>query len=252
MKQTTLILIITIGLFGCSNQPKQVSETAVANSNNYISKIDNSKFYTQEDTIFIANEKGYTLKYSKTEFNSIVDSHSEFFKKYPNNPDQTFLNVNFQKEFCSEADQDNYYALYAYFLKQKNGNEEFAQQRQTLIDIYSNINTLFGQLEHGGTYFGHQSKRILAYAEYAIYLLPKSKAEIHKTYNITKQKELYLKSLRQLIEDESKIDFEILGKEKTIRNQTLNEIVDKLGKLITNNFYLIQAQEFQYAHYKYH
>ena len=142
--------------------------------------------------------------------------------------------------------------LKKYFLKQKNGVKEFAQQRQKLIDIYSNINSLFGHFEYGGTYFGHQSSRILGYAEYSIYLLPKNNDNISKTYDITKQKELYIKSLRQLIEDENKIDFNTLGQEKIERTKKLNKIVDELDKLITDNFYLRRAQEFQYGHYEYY
>lgn len=73
-----------------------------------------------------------------------------------------------------------------------------------------------------------------------------------KTYDITKQKELYIKSLRQLIDDESKIDNETLGKEKAERNKELNKIVDDLNKLITDNFYLRRTQEFHYRHYEYY
>lgn len=83
-------------------------------------------------------------------------------------------------------------------------------------------------------------------------MLPKTKDDISKTYDITKQKEFYIKSLRQLIEDESKIDFETLGQEKIARNKNLNAIVDELDKLITDNFYLRRAQEFQYGHYEYY
>ena len=252
MKQTIYILTITIGLLSCNNQPKQVDKTTIANTDTKTTKVDNSKYYTQQDTILIATEIGDTLKYAKADFNNIVDKHTEFFEEYPDNPDQAYFNDNDKEEFGSEVGQDNYYALYAYFLKQKNGVKEFAQQRQKLIDIYSNINSLFRHFEYGGTYFGHQSRRILGYAEYSIYLLPKNKDDISKTYDITKQKELYIKSLRQLIDDESKIDFNTLGQEKIERTKKLNKIVDELDKLITDNFYLRRAQEFQYGHYEYY
>ena len=78
--------------------------------------------------------------------------------------------------------------------------------------------------------------RILGYAEYSIYLLTKAKKDISKRYSIKKQKEHYIKSLRLLIEDESKIDFKTLGIDKIKRIQKLNKIVDELDKLITDNF----------------
>lgn len=58
--------------------------------------------------------------------------------------------------------------------------------------------------------------------------------------------------MRQLIEDESKIDFNTFGQEKIEQTQKLNKIVDELDKLITNNFYLRRAQEFQYGYYEYY
>jgi len=91
----------------------------------------------------------------------------------------------------------------------------------------------------------------LGYAEYSIYLI--SEIKIEKTYDITKQKELYIKSLRQLIEDESKIDFETLDKDKkSERKKELNKIVNELDSFITDIFYLRRAQEFQYEYYEYY
>lgn len=250
VKYTIYILTFAIGLSSCNNQPEQVEKTTNVHTDTRSSKVDNSKYYTQQDTIEIAIEIGDTLKYAKSEFNNIVEKHTEFFEEYPKNPDQAYFKDNDKGVFGGESGRDSYYVLYAYFLKQRNGIEEFAQQRQMLIEIYSCINSLFGRFEYGGTYFGHQSVRILGYAEYSIYLLPKGKGDISKTYDISKQKELYIKSLRQLIEDESEIDLETLGQEKVARNKELNAIVDKLDKLITDNFYLRRAQAFQYVHYE--
>lgn len=250
MKQTFYLLIITILFVSCNNEPKQIDKKYITEIDTKVIKVDNSKYFTQKDTILITTEIGYSLKYTKANFNKIVDKHPEFFEEYPDNPDQAYFNDN--EEFRSEVGQDDYYALYAYFLKQRNGIKEFAQQRKKLIDIYSNINSLFGHFEYGGTYFGHQSRRILGYAEYSIYLLPKTKDDISKTYDITTQKQLYIKSLRQLIDDESKIDFNTLKQEKSERTKNLNKIVNELDILIVDNFYLRRAQEFHYGHYEYY
>jgi hypothetical protein len=184
--------------------------------------------------------------FSKQEYDAVIDKHPEFFEEFPNDPDALYSN-NKDVNFNSEQGQDNYYAVYAYFLKQKNGVEKYAAQRKKLIDIFRNINHLFGMFQYGGTYFGHQHTRILGYAEYSVHIL--AIARIEKTYNISKQKELYIRSLRQLIDDESKIDFESMGKEKIERTKELNKIVDELDKLITDIFFLRQAQEFQYEYY---
>jgi hypothetical protein len=232
-----------------------VVDTIITNTKR--AKTVNSKYYTIQDTIIIATEIGDTLRYSKEEFNQIIDNHPEFFSVYqqfgyPQNPDQAYYCNQDVEEFGSEVGQDTYYELYAYFLKQKNGIQKYAQQRKRLIDIYSNINSLFGYFQYGGTYFGHQSRRILGYTEYSVYLLPKKKEDIEKTYDISKQKDLYIKSLRQLIDDENAIDFNGLGNDKIHRNKDLNKIVDELDRLITENFYLRRAQEFQYEYYEYY
>lgn len=76
--------------------------------------------------------------------------------------------------------------------------------------------------------------------------------EFEKIYDITKQKEIYIKSLRQLISDESSIDNETTGTEKDKRRNDLYKIVDNLEGLISDIFYLRRAQEFQYENYEYY
>jgi hypothetical protein len=252
MKNKQYLWLLIFGISSCTNPSKQVDKTVVPETERVFANTDYSKYYTQEDTLSIITERGDTLQFAKDKFNNIIDEHPELFREIPDTPDQAYFNNDTMGEFGSEVGQDNYYVLYAYFLKQRNGVEEFAQQRQKLIDIYSNINSLFGHFEYGGTYFGHQYSRILGYAEYSIYLLPKTKARISKTYDITKQKALYIQSLRQLIEDENKIDSNMLGEDTRARMKELNEIVDELDRLMTDNFYLRRAQEFHYGHYEYY
>jgi len=252
VKKMLSMLAITIGLLSCKHPPEQAIKTVPIDTIIKTKKADNSKYYTKEDTIFIATETGDTLKFVKADFNKIVDEHPDFFQELTESPDKVYYRFVNTVDFGSEQGQDIYYALYAHFLKQKNGVEQYAKQRKKLIEIYSRINALFGHFQYGGTYFGHQQMRILGYAEYSVYLLPKQKNEIEKTYDISQQKELYIKSLRQLIADESKIDFETLGEEKTKRTKKLNVIVNELNNLITDNFYLRRAQEFHYGHYEYY
>ena len=241
---------------GCMNQTKQVDNTVhIDTTTNVITptiKIDNSKYYTTKDTIIISIEYGDTLKYSREDFNQIIDKYPELVNdKYVGNPDQIYYCSGSRGEFGSEAGQDEYYILYAYFLKQKNGVNKYKQLRKKLIDIYSNINFLFGHFQYGGTYFGHQTSRILGYAEFSVHLYSQNEKPFTKTYDISMEKELYIKSLRQIINDESSIDFNTLGEYKIERNNKLNKIVDDLDKLITDNFYLKRAQAFHYGNYQY-
>lgn len=249
MKNTLYILILTT--LGCNTLSKDTIKRAHEDTTKHIES-SRKQYYATQDTVLIATETGDTLTFSKEDFNQIVDTHSEFFEKFPLEPDQAYERYGSEAQWRSEAGQDRYYALYAYFLKQENGIHKYASQRKKIIDIYTHINSLFAHIQYGGTYFGHQNMRILGYAEYSICLLPKNKDDFEKTYDIAKQKALYIKSLRQLIEDESEIDFKVFGKEKAERNNQLNRIVDDLEKLITDIFYLRRAQEFQYRYYEYY
>lgn len=213
-------------------------------------KQDNSRYYTQQDTLVITTEIGETLRFSKAEFNKIVDERSEFFSEFINNPDIEYANC---RCFGSEAGQDSYYILYAYFLKKRNGIEKYKERRKKMIDIYENINYLFGRLQYGGTYFGHQYMRILGYVEYDIYAFSYSEKYIEKTYNIEKQKELYIQSLRQLCADEMSIDYNMSGSPQAQRERAaeLNKYINKIESLITDLSYLRYAQAFQYENYLY-
>ena len=252
----TLLYISIFGFLSCTNQTQQADksksiDTTVKKETG--NKADNSKYYTNQDTLIITNEIGDTSKYGKQEFNQLIDNHPEFLSDYVKDPDLTYYSNGEKGEFNSEAGQDGYYMLYAYFLKNKNGDTKYAARRKKLIDIYSNINSLFAHFEYGGTYFGHQGARILGYVEYSVYLYKQNETySISKTYDITKQKELYIKSLRQLISDESSIDFNTTGQDKVERIKKLNKIVDDIDKAITDNYYLRRTQEFHNGHYEYY
>lgn len=251
----TLYYILLLTALSCNSPTKREDTKADSDTSIHSSQtaqVNKSKYYTTKDTLLITTETGDTLKYSKEEFNTIIDNHPELYSDSRQDPDPTYYCDADKKGFSSESGQDEYYVLYAYFLKQKNGIGKYAERRNKLIDIYSNINSLFERLQYGGTYFGHRATRILGYAEYSVYLYNYYENNLSKTYDISKQKDLYIKSLRQLIEDESKIDNETLGEEKLERNKELNTIVDKIDKAIIDNFYLRRAQEFQYGHYQYY
>lgn len=213
-------------------------------------KNENSRYYLKQDTLRFLTAYGDTIIYGKEEFNLIVDNHPELFSKFPQEPDVSYYSNEGQHDFESEVGQDEYYILYAYLLEQRNKGHDNKIMRKKLIEIYTNINLLFQRFQHGGTYFMHQYSRILGYAEYSIYLnMLQNKDTLEKSYDITKQKEYYLKSLRQLIIDETRTDNEILEKDRKAQIKELNKKVDELNDLITDNFYLRRAQEFQYGHY---
>jgi hypothetical protein len=251
----TLFYIPLLTVLGCSNPTKSTdtklhSDTISDQSNTR--QDGNSKYYTTKDILVIATETGDTLNYSKSEFNSIIDNHPELYNDNVQDPDPTYYCADNKSGFSSETGQDEHYMLYAYFLKQKNGISKYADLRKRLIDIYSNINSLYQHFQHGGTYFGHQGSRILAYAEFSVYLYKYYEDRLSKTYDINKQTSLYIQFLRQLVDDEIQNDGETSAKDKVKSKQELNAMVDNIDKEITDSFCLQRTQEFQYEHYQYY
>jgi len=225
-------------------------------------KIDRTKYHTTKDTVYIYSQTKDTLRYSKNEFNDIVDNFPELYESPVRNPDTTYsismvwvdlvdsLRNRNHLTFGSEAGQDEYYILYAYFLKHKNGIAKYSVRRKKLLEIYNTLNDLFGMLNYGGTYYGHQYSRIEGYAEFSVYWFRHYEDWFDRPYDITKQRKFYIAGLKQLILNEEKIDNITTGKkEKAERRKELFDNADKLNKLITDNFYLRMAQSFQSDNY---
>lgn len=202
------------------------------------------KAAVKEEDVFIIDpvEHDTIGQYSKDELNKVPDDF-----RYAEEPDISY-SCNIQAPFNSEAGQDDYYVIYAHLLKKQTGEDKYVGRRDTLIRIYRTINSLFGRLNYGGTFFGHQYKRILGYAEYAVYCYSQETQPI-LPYDIKKLKELYIQSLRLIIKDglniEPIIEKEVLAE----REHTLNQFATELDSLITDNFYLQRAQEFHYRYY---
>ncbi|GAB2814522.1 hypothetical protein [Ferruginibacter profundus] len=241
---------------GCSNHnnlnDKIAPDDTIVKSSAVI-KPDYSKYYTTKDSLLIVTENDDSLEYSKEEFNQLIDQHPELLNiDYVTNPDLMYYSSSNKEGFSSEAGQDTYYMLYAYFLKQQQGVEKYAVRRKKLIDIYANINALYRHIQDGGTYFGHQQYRILAYAEFSLHTFIDHESSKSKSYNITKEKKLYLGLLRQIIDDESSLNYDSKGKDFAEETRELNHIVDNLDQLITDIFYLKKAQAFQFDKYEYY
>lgn len=249
--------MLTVVFYSCinSNYEKKKDNRSITGNQTKefrgeIDSINNKEvivLITEYDTIRYFTKE--LLKYKKT----IAEINGEPF---PINPKIAYErrgiyngNLDSRIDFGSEAGEDKFFILYAYFLKEQNGIEEYFEKRKRLTEIYNLINSINSHLKYGGTYFGHQMMRIPGYVEYSIYKSINNDY-YEKKYAIVKQKKLFIKSLEQLILDEEKFDYYTLNKDKKKkrRDKMLNE-VRKLNELITDYFYLKEAQEFHYSKY---
>jgi len=263
MKYVFIILPLFVTL-GCERQsakhdsPKKIDtgETP-ANLAIYTHKLDS----IGKDSINISADAEMPIFYKTADLKDFIKHRPELISGYADEPSVEYARLKLSPEqlaeqkdtdysFSSEAGQDGYYSLYAYFLRLRIGDKPFATQRAKLIKLYGDINSIFEKLAGGGTYFGHQETRILGDAEYAVSLYPKNKDDYYtKTYNIAAQKELYIKALKQLIDDELSINHELSKKHRVMTKAELYKTVVEIEGLITEYYYLKMAQRFQYTKY---
>jgi hypothetical protein len=242
MKNIFFLLFLVL-ITGCIQQEKRSTKIT---GNRAILKND-TILSGDQDSIVIDSDHHY--KKTKAELRKILKYSPELdTAKFFMSPKIYYFNQRNMDEYGSEYGQDIYYATYAYFLKLKHPGKKHNVQRQKLIRIYRDINSIFGRLAGGGTYFGHQYTRILGEAEYAIYQANGNDYYI-KTYNISKQKILYSNSLKQAISDEVNANPELTEKEKTALKKDLFKTVHEIDGLMTDYFYLESTRKFQYANY---
>lgn len=256
MKFYFLLLIIFV--FSCKNNQNFDGfdlKSDIKKKDSLLKNNESLKYYIRTDSILFITGRGDSIYYHKEFLNKVVDTHPELYNDNVSEPDINYLCGNNQDEFSSEVGRDDYYMLYAYFLQQKNGISKYKERRKNTINIYTNINQLFGYINYGGTYFGHQYQRILGYAEYSVYSFDFLKENL-KNYDITKQKDLYIKSLKEIIKDEVETDVELklngnYELRKKERYRELMPIIDSIETLITDFYYLRSAQEFHFRYYSY-
>ncbi len=207
------------------------------------------------DTLLLFPEIGDTIQYAKLELQGILDTFPSLISQKPDDPDISYLNRlcglanKPEYDFSSEAGKDEYYMLYAYFLKSKDNKAGDILVRRKLVSVFRDLNEINQLLKHGGTYFGHQYARILAYAEYAVYAYNLHSEYYNKIYPINKQKKRFIEELCQFIKDEVDNDGDVLVGQKAGRKKELLSIVGRMDKAITDSYYLKQAQRFLYSYY---
>ena len=247
MRISCILLPLAILLHGC-NSP--VTPTAMGDAN-YTSPVKDVPVIKGTDSILILQDHDIHIAYTRKYLDTILRNAPELNKNISEAPEVLYAKSQ-SGSFGSEAGQDVYYTLYAYFLKQRNGTDLFAVKRDTLTDIYRLINELYGNLVNGGTYYAHQGLRLYANAEYYIYRYSLDSSYYKKPYSISRQRELFISGLRQLINDEVDNDNNngLTEKDKTSKKVALLAIIDRISADITNYFYLHMAIRFNGTYYQ--
>lgn len=211
-------------------------------------KRENKQISIQKNDSVQFEIDSFIFEYTKQEFQLIVDSFPQLsgINGIVEHPDSAYLKYPFFVDgytFGSEAGQDEFYLLYAHFLRKKNG-DKYDKKRDNLINIYRNINDIFGELNGGGTHFGHQYIRIVGYAEYDIYNIS-LEGENHNVKNFQKEKQDFLKRIEN---DIDKTVEELHNFDIGLNKADLLQYVKELNNMLTNEFYLSKAIDFKKKH----
>jgi len=239
MKKSLYLLLLII-ICSCTNQAKKLSELSIHKDTILADEKDSIV-----DSIVIDSSDGYKL--TKRELREIIKQHPELTTNLILQPDIAYHQQH-DINFNSEVGQDNYYLLYAYLLKNNNGTIKSQEERTKLTAVFEDINKIYDSINNGGTYYAHEYSRIPVYVEYSIYQGKKNDYYV-KNYDISKQKSLYINSIKQLITDELNNNFDVNRNEIPQLKKKLIETVNHMDGLITNTFYLKMAQQFQYSNY---
>ena len=156
MKNNIIFLILLNFLVSC-NKLKDNEIKLKSNNNIDIQCLphfsEDPKLEKQRIIIF-GEKDNYYRDFSKNELKKIEMLFPVFKEKYPSSPfaaynanrlPKKFINQNGVEEILDFGDPlggDDFYLLYSYYLKQKNGDIKYKDERAKLIQLYETINNI--------------------------------------------------------------------------------------------------------------
>lgn len=196
-----------------------------------------------------------TIDYTREKITEILKCYPILYHGKILSPDTAYWQGRKFKDcpsFGSEAGQDGFMMLYGHFLKNReNSATHWKPIREHLILTYLNLNHFFGVIQHGGTFFGHQSQRIYAYAEYDLYLFHTQPQRFKSKPQFQKRKDKFIQKLKLLAEKHVEHEYTDEERASKIKHQKkLLDLVKAIQTNLTNEFYLVSTQHFFDAFYQ--
>lgn len=227
------VLCLLLGLAAC-----HANNSAPASERDSVPK-------TKDNSPKILIDSETNLVYTHNELQGILNRNQSFTDEYPPNPDDAYAKMQCHATqedagFNSEAGQDEYYLVYSYVLKRR--DTTYNPRRERLLKLYRAVNEIYGDLQHGGTYFGHQYNRIPAYVEYDLIRIKAGDSSL----NYTNTKLAYLNMLKAEIKTKLSADVDMDPETAKV----LPKKADELGLLMKDYTDLRLVRKFQYSNYK--
>lgn len=222
----------------------------------FVERTKRAKYHINADSIYIcyANEK--VIKYTRKQFNDIIDHFVDDYPKYEPDTTKAKLASVILIDKKNQADTVSFktkkipeeHLIYAYCLKYRTHLVVYSERKYKLFVLSQVLHNIYSTLYNGETYYGHKynkTKDLEALYNYWDY---NSLYAFKREHSISKQKRHYIAGLKQLVLDEEALNANPNQAERV--NYLIQEI-DKLDTLITENFYLQMAKSFSADHYKY-
>lgn len=176
-----------------------------------------------------------------------------FTSRNPQHPDTAYelgkKTTGFLADFPGETGKTQFYLLYAQHLQKLNKHELAANCRPKIIQLYQSINRLNQLIDIKVGYYDQMQTLLIAYAEYAMIEIQQIDASKYANADVNKQKKLFIKSIQQKVKTKN-LQLNLNSKPNFNKNQELiNQEINKIEELITDNFLLKSSQVFHYTYY---
>lgn len=149
MRFFRFLLFFVFYLSACKFKSNVPLLGASNDSSTYVfGKSVDSSLFAKTDGVLIGFPGFDSVTYSRGEFNDIIVHFPELYSSLIYDPDIVYYGSVFSGKiakvdgFNSEAGQDQFYMLYAFFLRNKDTGRALAGARDTLIRIFEEINEI--------------------------------------------------------------------------------------------------------------
>lgn len=147
-------------------------------------------------------------------------------------------------DYVSRAGKDEFYIRYAFFLHryQYYVLSDYNDNRKVLYKLFNMINDFYFIQAGGGNYHGHVASRVPAFCEFELAKLTWGSCSLDNDQINTEEKKIFMDYLRNQIGKFSTIP----KSELEATQQRLESVLNQIDKLITNNYYLQAAENFDW------
>ncbi|MFY7652701.1 MAG: hypothetical protein ACOVQE_08345 [Chitinophagaceae bacterium] len=248
---TNLVSILKVLLFVFP-----VSTLKPTSSNNINQQTETNQKPTKDSVYVVGKSSGYTTGYTQKEYKEIRKYFTSLFAADVKDPGDCYdsyfkLNEAETNKIASVnfGGDDNYYVLYAHFLKQQQTSYNIKLYRSHLLGALSALNNLYASMARGGSFFSHLQIQTDAMVEFALNKRFKNLAypPTNQTADFLKEKQAYKALLEQKMQEKKSDKDFWMGFSKKQKNDILlqwNKYLQTIDKQLVSQEVLNEVKAF--------